>query len=65
MFINYMWNDTVIASNRINGSILPLQIDNAGENNLMNFMITPGLYKTKQSGEHFSNSIRKMQWMAK
>ncbi|XP_032894112.1 otogelin-like protein isoform X1 [Amblyraja radiata] len=50
MFINYMWNDTVIASNRINGSILPLQIDNAGENNLMNFMITPGLYKAKQSG---------------
>ncbi|XP_069758400.1 otogelin-like protein [Narcine bancroftii] len=49
MFVNYLWNDTVISSNRKNGDIIPLQINNAEENNLINFMITPGLYKSKKS----------------
>ncbi|XP_048463872.1 otogelin-like protein [Rhincodon typus] len=49
MFINYLCNDTVIANNKITGDVVPLQINNAGQNTLMNFMITPGLYKAKQS----------------
>ncbi|XP_067906151.1 otogelin-like protein [Heterodontus francisci] len=49
IFINYLCNDTVIANNKITGSIVPLQINNAGQDILMNFMITPGLYKAKQS----------------
>ncbi|XP_072407704.1 otogelin-like protein [Chiloscyllium punctatum] len=49
MLINYLCNDTVIANNKITGDIVPLQINSAGQDVIMNFMITPGLYKAKQS----------------
>ncbi|GCB69420.1 hypothetical protein scyTo_0005469 [Scyliorhinus torazame] len=49
MLINYLCNDTVIANNKITGDIVPFQINNAGQDMLMNFMIAPGLYNTKQS----------------